>query len=172
MSTRGLRFYHSGSEVNRVGKIAFISDNNLAQRGLTPCGELEAVNCGRCVKCLRTMAELFAAGKLEAFREAFPVDDYLKHFRRRLAKELAIDHPPFTTDILDALKEKGIKIPVTVYAAACFFYKPMEFLRVRLREKRWARRILYFFNLDAILLGKRQSDEERAKKLNGTIKIK
>lgn len=79
VSVNGLRFYHSGSETNRIGKVAFIADNTIVQRALTVCGNMSARNCGGCVKCLRTMAELNAVGKLNLFEAAFPVKKYEKN---------------------------------------------------------------------------------------------
>ena len=54
VSVEGLRFYHSGSETTRIGKVKYISSNSIAQKGLIVCGRADAKNCGRCEKCLRT----------------------------------------------------------------------------------------------------------------------
>ncbi|MEG0687791.1 MAG: hypothetical protein RR466_03795 [Hungatella sp.] len=166
VSTRGIRFYHSGSETNRVGKVAFIADHPLVQKGLTVCGEPEAINCGCCVKCLRTMAELNAVGKLEMFQEAFPVKVYQKHIKSKLAQELAVDHPPFTTE----MKKNDVKIPFSIYPLAYLFYKPLEALRKKLRRSAWIRRLFYRFDFDLKLLGRKQTEEERKRKLNGVLK--
>lgn len=94
VTTRAIRFYHSGSEINRVGKVRYIADNAIVQKGLTVCGDASGKNCGRpqCPKCMRTMAELKAVGKLQYFSKAFPVEDYEKHFASRLAMEMTMTY--------------------------------------------------------------------------------
>ena len=76
-STSKLRIVPSGSEGDRDDKVAFIVDNPLVQKYLHVCTR-ETVNCGRCRKCLRTLLEIDALGKLDNFRESFDIDDYIK----------------------------------------------------------------------------------------------
>lgn len=170
VSTSRLRFYHSGSETNRIGKIKYIAEHPLVQKGLTVCGEVDAKNCGCCEKCLRTMAEIYSIGKLDKFKDAFPVETYKTHFAKKLAKELVIDHPPFTTDILAEMKKNGIRVPFSVYPLAFFVYKPFDFLRKHFHDSTKARKIFYKLNLDILLNGRKQSDEERQRKLKGLYK--
>lgn len=170
ISIQDLEIYHCGSETNRVGKVEFIADFPIVQKGLTVCGEVEAINCGSCVKCLRTMAELTAVKKLDLFHESFPVEFYKKHFISKLAEEIAIDHPPFTTDILDAMKANGIKIPFIVYPLAYLWYKPIRILRGKLKHITFLRKLYYKFDLDLKLGGRKQSEKERERKLNGKFK--
>ncbi len=170
ISTRKLKFYHSGSEINRIEKVKYIADNTVVQEGLTVCGETDACNCGCCFKCLRTMSELYAIKKLELFKESFPVDNYKKHFVSKFAQELAVDHPPFTTDILNEMKKNGIRIPFTVYLLTFLVYKPLYMFRDRLKYVVWLRRFFYKFNLDEKILGRKHSSKERERKLNGIYK--
>lgn len=170
VSTRSIHFYHSGSETNRIGKVRYIAGHPIVQEGLTVCGETDAKNCGCCFKCLRTMAELKAIGKLDLFQESFPVEHYQKHFISKMAQELAVDHPPFTTDILLEMKKNHIKVPFIVYPIAILYYRPITYLRKKMRRLTWARRLYYLFNLDLRLGGRKQSEEEREKKLNGMFK--
>lgn len=167
VSTNAIHFYHSGSETNRIGKVKYIADYPIVQKSLTVCGEIDAVNCGCCFKCLRTMAELKAVGKLELFQTSFPVENYQKHFITKMAQELAIDHPPFTTDILLEMKKNHIKIPFVVYLLAFLIYRPITYLRKKMHRLTWARHLYYLFNLDLILGGRKQSKEERERKING-----
>jgi hypothetical protein len=77
-STSQLRIVHSGCESSRIEKIAFLKREHPS--GLqklrvcwTPRGDV--VNCGRCEKCIRTMAELTlcdAEGLAETFH--WPMD--------------------------------------------------------------------------------------------------
>lgn len=89
-----------------------------------------------------------------------------KKFTTKLAQELAIDHPPFTTDILEEMRRRHIHIPVYSRILAVFFYKPVEKIRKKMRHKKWARRLYYALNLDDKLDGRKQSSEERKRKLN------
>lgn len=170
ISTRKLKFYHSGSEINRIGKVKYIADNPLVQKVLTVCGELDAFNCGCCFKCLRTMSELYAIKKLELFKDSFPADNYKKHFISKFAQELSTDHPPFTTDIINEMKNNRIKIPFIVYLLSFLVYKPLYMLRSKLKHIVWLRRLFYKFNLDEKILGRKQGSKERERKLNGIYK--
>lgn len=169
-STKAIRFYHSGSETNRIGKVRYIAKNPIVQKSLTVCGSLDGKNCGQCVKCLRTMAEINALGYLDDFSESFPVENYKRKSTIYLAKEIAIDHPPFTTDILKEMKEQGKKVPLIIYPLAYLWYRPIYRLRAKLKYNLMLRKFIYKFNLDELLLGTKHSQEERERKLNGEIK--
>jgi hypothetical protein len=73
-SAEALTFRHDGAEVTRAGKVdREIAKSPLALKHLRVCianasGEY---NCGRCLKCLMTMVNLFAAGALDR-AETFP----------------------------------------------------------------------------------------------------
>ena len=49
---------HDGAELKRTERIASIAGHDAALAALTVCLENMNVNCGRCVKCLRTMTTL------------------------------------------------------------------------------------------------------------------
>lgn len=165
VSVRGLQFYHAGSECSRLEKVKLIADDAVVQKGLSVCGN--SYNCGRCFKCLRTMAELYSINKLDRFEKVFPVEDYKKNFIFRFAAELAIDHPPFTTDILESMKENNIKVPVQVYLLKYLFYKPFYFLKSRLKNKKWLMKIYYYHHLDKRLMGIEHDEEYVKAKLEG-----
>jgi hypothetical protein len=67
-STEALAFHHDGADVTRAGKVdREIAKSPLALKHLRVCiansgGEY---NCGRCLKCLMTMVNLYAAGALD-----------------------------------------------------------------------------------------------------------
>lgn len=141
LSVEGLRFYHSGCEVSRVEKVEYIADNPLVQKALTVCGE--PVSCGHCYKCLRTMAELYSIQKLDKFSGIFDIEKYKKHFSSKLARELALDHPPFTTDIVKSMKKHGVPIPISVYIRKELVYKPYFFLKKKLRNNHFLMHLYY-----------------------------
>jgi hypothetical protein len=79
-SRRHLAFFPVGSGVRRSDKLAALSANDTARRHLAVCWQSTAgtLNCGRCVKCLRTMLQLEVLGALEAFSTLpaeIPLDD-------------------------------------------------------------------------------------------------
>jgi hypothetical protein len=65
-STEAVEFVHDGA-VPRPEKLATIADFDIAMRHLRVCFRKDAsdLNCGRCEKCLRTMAALRMVGALE-----------------------------------------------------------------------------------------------------------
>lgn len=67
-STSRVVFQHHGDELHRADKIGAISADPVALRHLRVCWQQEngEYNCGRCSKCIRTMAVLQAYGALEA----------------------------------------------------------------------------------------------------------
>lgn len=166
LSVDGLRFYHSGAEVNRMEKVEFIADNPVVQKGLTVCGY--TTNCGVCSKCTRTMAELYAIDKLDKFKQVFPrIEAYKKHFGRSLGRELAQDHSPFTTEILDMMNKNGKKIPVTAYFWKWCWFKPFFFLKKKLKYNKFLMK-LYYENGWLERLGEnRPSDEIIKARLSG-----
>lgn len=142
VGTDSLKFYLSGSEVSRVEKVEYIADYPVVQKHLTVCGENK--NCGVCFKCLRTQAELYTVGKLDKFSAAFPdVESYKIHFTTKLARELALDHPPYTTDIVRNMKQRNIKIPFSVYFKKLFIFSPYYFLKSKLRRNQFFMKIWY-----------------------------
>ncbi len=77
-SSSDLQIRHDGSWMTRIDKLRHIVDRKPAMRNLRTCyhpfRSPDVLNCGKCEKCLRTMVELLALGKLEQC-EAFPYDD-------------------------------------------------------------------------------------------------
>ncbi len=66
-SSESVSFLHDGLEANRLQKLALIAKSDVALKALRVCWESEREhNCGRCEKCLRTMAALLALGRLGA----------------------------------------------------------------------------------------------------------
>lgn len=136
-STSGLIFVLDGDQVSRIEKVEFIADNKVVQKSITVCGELE--NCGGCDKCLRTMGELYALGKLDKFKLRFPVEQYLAHPARYLAREIGLDaqHSLYVKEIFSKMKENGIHIPFVTYIKGYLIYKPFHYFRPRLKGNKF-----------------------------------
>ena len=65
-STEGLTVVHDGCEADMFAKMAFVSRSPLVLETLRVCpGFGNGYNCGRCMKCMRTMVALLQAGALD-----------------------------------------------------------------------------------------------------------
>jgi hypothetical protein len=68
-STKTTEIIHDGGAATRVAKVSRIAGEPLAQRFLRVCFmQHRQDNCGRCMKCVRTMATLDLLGRLEEFQ--------------------------------------------------------------------------------------------------------
>jgi hypothetical protein len=105
-STESLEFQSSGTEAQRIEKIAFLANHELAMRNLRVCYQNRegAYNCGECGKCLRTMISLQVAGALDRC-QTLPHDLDLGRVRR-----MWISNPAqrvFALENLEALRRDG-----------------------------------------------------------------
>jgi hypothetical protein len=77
-SSAGLEVHHDGLWLSRFQKTALVAEWDAALAIAHCCWQeqltTEAINCGRCGKCLRTMIQLAALGALER-TNAFPTRD-------------------------------------------------------------------------------------------------
>lgn len=78
-STDAVRIQGEQDEMDRVEKIKLLSDWEFGRRYMQPCHYVHipknnAINCGRCEKCVRTMLTLIGMGKLQK-TEAFVEND-------------------------------------------------------------------------------------------------
>jgi hypothetical protein len=98
-STEAVAFVHDGCELDTIDKTRFVARYPLVMKHLRVCpGYRSGYNCGRCMKCLRTMTDLLQAGLLkqcetlpheidpEALRAALRIPAgpvHIRNFRRR-----------------------------------------------------------------------------------------
>ena len=104
-STETMEIVHDGCEATRAEKAAYIASNETAVNYLRVCWENPggAYNCGRCEKCVRTMAILRAVGilaKCPTFES--PLD--LRALANREVKEI---HRAHLQAALDAAEFSG-----------------------------------------------------------------
>ena len=79
-STKYLRIYSDGGERDRLEKTKVIAREPIVQKNLRVCTrDREPRNCGKCIKCRRTLLMLDACGVLDAYRDAFDLDYYREH---------------------------------------------------------------------------------------------
>lgn len=127
--TESLEIIHHGTHLSRIEKILALADRSEAQTSVRVCwqnvpGER---NCGRCVKCLKTMMPLAIVGRLNQF-SAFPP----------LPPWNAIDRDCFAAlDVSALAPEQSYADELGALAAAHRF---KEFPRWRLAEQSLRRR--------------------------------
>lgn len=78
LSTDTLKIYSEGSQKTRLEKTIDIADFDLAKENLHVCIK-DGINCGKCIKCKRTILALDIIGKLENFKNVFDIEYYKKH---------------------------------------------------------------------------------------------
>ena len=106
-SSYELGIFHRDLELSRLDKMKIIADWDAAFQNFRVClaNVKDRLNCGKCEKCVRTMAELIAIGALHK-TEAFVEDDLspqlLESFNIRIRHR-----EPFYEEMLKPLKEMG-----------------------------------------------------------------
>lgn len=142
ISNDNLRFELVGGETTRQGKVEFICDNKVVQNHLNVC--IRGIhNDNTCVKCKRTMLNLYIAGKLDDFRNVFDVDGFYKNKSKILTyavkNKKLVDMP----EINYLLKQKHM-LPLHNRIAGTI----LRFLRnVYFMIRRIVKRILRLFHL-------------------------
>jgi len=119
-STERLAVVHDGCELGRIDKVRFLAASPLVLETLKVC---PLYNCGRCIKCLPTIIDLYQAGVLdqcstfpqtvdvahlrEVFR-AYSGQLNVENYQRRLADLTAADAPLGLREALtDFLSHEG-----------------------------------------------------------------
>lgn len=162
LNTENLTFYPAGTELARIEKEDYISDNTVAQNYLTVCG-MENVgaeikkfkNCGTCPKCLRTIVQLYVQNDLDNFGNVFDLESFYKNKDKRIAKMLAYNKRSYVKETLHVAKNHGVKFGTRVFLWKNFWYKPIVILSHMFSDNKLARKIYYKLNLDYKLHGYR-----------------
>ena len=117
LSTNSTRLILCGGEVDRIGKLRFISNNHIVRKNLNVCIP-KPFNCGHCLKCVRTMLELFLIGEIDNFSESFDVDYFHKHFHHYV-REALIQRKSLDMDVVVRELKKRHLIKMSDYFYAC-----------------------------------------------------
>ena len=88
LSTGSLCFYSAGAPYSRLQKTEMIADDPVAQKYLNVCS-FHTVNCGRCDKCIHTIAALDLLGKLDTFKACFPNLSYYESNKWKIMANIA-----------------------------------------------------------------------------------
>lgn len=89
VSYHGLSVNVDGIADNRLDKVRDLVDYEPARRYLNVCWDITPghTNCSHhCPKCMRTMLNIHACGRLDDFRDLFDVDYFHRHFHEYLAE--------------------------------------------------------------------------------------
>ena len=106
-SSHGLRLRHRDVSLPRLEKLRIVAEWDVAFQNFRVClaNVPDRLNCGRCEKCVRTMAGLAALGLLDK-TQAFQGDDLTpEHFSGFSITIRTRD--PFYRELIPHLKEHG-----------------------------------------------------------------
>jgi len=103
-------FYSAGGGTSRIHKLKALADFAPARKYLHPCIYARGDNCGKCAKCVRTQAALYALGRLEDFREVFDPDEFEKNKDDIFAQILLKRNSQHYGEVLHEMNRKGIEI--------------------------------------------------------------
>lgn len=138
-------FYSAYGAYSRAQKLKELSDYPLALKQLHPCIDpLPQHNCGRCGKCVRTMAALYGLGTLERFSAVFDVEAFERNKDWYMAEILAHKESQHYGEALVLMKQRGIepsaaarRMARTIRAAREVADKNGEWLMEKLKENGW-----------------------------------
>lgn len=123
LSPNGLDILCDGAQYSRTEKTARIVDLALAQKYLNVCvnssnKHVEAKNCSRCSKCLRTMMALESAGALQKFSGVFDLKQWKRRsFKYKCKQVFLYKSDSFAQDNVDFARKQGERLPDKLTAA-------------------------------------------------------
>jgi hypothetical protein len=106
-SSSNLQTRHDSIRLSRLDKVRVIADWEVALCNLRVCtmNPPDQLNCGKCEKCIRTMTELLALGKL-AQAASFPVHDVSPELLNTI--EITTDHQEaWYLEMIEPLAARG-----------------------------------------------------------------
>ncbi len=104
-SSRHARIIHDFDLFSRARKIEFLAASGVTLRHLRVCMRGTDYNCGRCVKCRRTMLALYALGALEQCGAFPPELDLDETFEILFASAHPETEQYFVTEILELCRK-------------------------------------------------------------------
>lgn len=119
LSTKNLRIYSEGEGMSRLTKLKDVVNYRPSYKYLNVCLKTSA-NCGVCEKCVRTLLEIDALGKLEKYKDVFDVEYYKQHkqwYLTQMLMQIAQHkhdyfelYPYFKKDITLKIRLKAFKL--------------------------------------------------------------
>ena len=106
-SSADLQIRHDGVQHSRLDKVRLLADWDVALQALRVCtlNPPGMLNCGKCEKCIRTMLELLAVGKLQETR-AFPVNYVSEELLGAMDFQFAFEEA-YYLELIDPLISRG-----------------------------------------------------------------
>lgn len=174
INSENLNFYSTGMEINRIEKELYISEFKPAQEKLSVCAvvpyiekKVNFINCSTCSKCLRTMVQFYAIGKLDNFKEVFDTENFYKHKAKYIGKMMSSNKINYVKETKTMALKNNIKIPISSYLYCYLLYMPFEITKKILKKSLLVRKLYYHLNLDYKINGYRHPVYETySKKIN------
>lgn len=135
LSTQELALYSAGGEVTRLQKTQKILPNRCVQAHLQVCSIEQSgakapahLNCGQCAKCMRTMASIWALGKVDEYKSLFDWSLFDKNKSYFLARWYVWEHSnEMSREIISRLKQENeVDLKFYLYLPWCLFKKKMS----------------------------------------------
>lgn len=117
VSSKYLKFYSAGLEVERLGKMEYIVDNEIVQKHMQVCAIEQSfggyeknikLNCGHCHKCGRTIAIYYAWGVLDKYEDSIDQSYFKCNKNKFIGRALAADQKSFARIVKKLLREKRL----------------------------------------------------------------
>lgn len=172
LSTKAVTFYSSGIEVSRIQKIKYIVNhdiNNVVKNNLSVCAQEvtgrgfvfeKKLNCGVCNKCMRTVAELYATGVINDYKDIFDTTLFEKNREKYLAKMTCLNGKAFNNEIINLLKFNN-QLTVSYYIWLALMQPIYKIKNINfLRRNSIIRRFYYKFKIDKLLNGYRPDTDD------------
>lgn len=108
VSMGNLKFFSAGTEVSRLEKVRILTTYPESYYYLNVCN-LYPENCGKCIKCLRTLYALDIFNALDKYSKVFDLTDYQKNHDRYMGECFArafFARDQFCREIWPLLKKK------------------------------------------------------------------
>ncbi len=92
LSTGSVEFYQSNQAWSRMDKVKMISNLEESYDYLQVC-LIQTGNCGKCVKCKRTLIELDALGDkiLDKYKKSFDIEKYKREDREKWFRDILVE---------------------------------------------------------------------------------
>lgn len=135
LSVKGLDLYSAGAEVTRLQKTQRILPDPCVRKHLQVCSAEQTgehatayLNCGQCSKCMRTMASVWALGKVDEYKSLFDWSLFEKNRSYFLARWYVWEHSnEMRREIIGRLKEENeVSCMFYFYLPWCLFKKKMS----------------------------------------------
>lgn len=113
LSTNNVRFFSSGTALNRLEKTKVVATYKPSYKNLSVCF-MDDCNCGKCEKCIRTIFEFYACGNLDKYSEAFDLKyfyDNINWYERKFFEYYFLfDEELFYKSAYNEMKKNNIKM--------------------------------------------------------------